>query len=309
MAVDQLSQVLDLVQVRSVLTGGVAARGGWWSRGPLVDPVKFFAMVSGRARLTTDGVDRPVELEPGDVAILIGRSYVAFEAGDEPRHEVQPESDFSAARFVGANHHTDDVLIGGCVDVNEAGRALLLGALPPVAHVRASVSDADPLRADLLRLFDEATSDRIGSAFAIRQYGQLLLLEALRVYVGQADLPPGWLRLLTDDRLRPALDLIHAEPGRAWGLAELASAATMSRTSFAERFREVAGMPPLTYLSHWRMLLAQRALREDDVRVGTLAAELGYGSESAFSTAFKRVVGEAPRRYRLRVREETAAAG
>ncbi|MFB7222598.1 AraC family transcriptional regulator [Streptomyces sp. NPDC056227] len=309
MAVDRLSQVFDLVQVRSVLTGGVAARGGWWSRGPLVDPVKFFAMVSGRARLTTDGVDRPVELEPGDVAILIGRSYVAFEAGDEPRHEVRPESDFSAAPFVGANHHTDDVLIGGCVDVNEAGRALLLGALPPVAHVRASVSAAEPLRADLLRLFDEATSDRIGSAFAIRQYGQLLLLEALRVYVGQADLPPGWLRLLTDERLRPALDLIHAEPGRAWGLAELARAAAMSRTSFAERFREVAGMPPLTYLSHWRMLLAQRALREDDVRVATLAAELGYGSESAFSTAFKRVVGEAPRRYRLRVREEAVTAG
>ncbi|MFE2095115.1 AraC family transcriptional regulator [Streptomyces sp. NPDC059460] len=309
MAVDRLSQVFDLVQVRSVLTGGVAARGGWWSRGPLVDPVKFFAMVSGRARLTTDGVDRPVELEPGDVAILIGRSYVAFEAGDEPRHEVRPESDFSTAPFVGANHHTDDVLIGGCVDVNEAGRALLLGALPPVAHVRASVSAAEPLRADLLRLFDEATSDRIGSAFAIRQYGQLLLLEALRVYVGQADLPPGWLRLLTDERLRPALDLIHAEPGRAWGLAELARAAAMSRTSFAERFREVAGMPPLTYLSHWRMLLAQRALREDDVRVATLAAELGYGSESAFSTAFKRVVGEAPRRYRLRVREEAVTAG
>ncbi|MGW1093623.1 AraC family transcriptional regulator [Streptomyces sp. NPDC002596] len=309
MAVDRLSQVFDLVQVRSVLTGGVAARGGWWSRGPLVDPVKFFAMVSGRARLTTDGVDRPVELEPGDVAILIGRSYVAFEAGDEPRHEVRPESDFSAAPFVGANHHTDDVLIGGCVDVNEAGRALLLGALPPVAHVHASVSAAEPLRADLLRLFDEATSDRIGSAFAIRQYGQLLLLEALRVYVGQADLPPGWLRLLTDERLRPALDLIHAEPGRAWGLAELARAAAMSRTSFAERFREVAGMPPLTYLSHWRMLLAQRALREDDVRVATLATELGYGSESAFSTAFKRVVGEAPRRYRLRVREEAVTAG
>jgi AraC-like DNA-binding protein len=68
-------------------------------------------------------------------------------------------------------------------------------------------------------------------------------------------------------------------------------------------------MPPLTYLSHWRMLLAQRALRDDDVRVATLAAELGYGSGSAFSTAFKRVVGEAPRRYRLRVREEAIAAG
>lgn len=300
--------MFDLVEVSSVLTGGVAERGGWWSRGPLSDPVKFFAMVGGRARLTTDGIAEPVALEPGDVAILIGRSWVAFEAGDAPRREVQPESDFASERFTTADRATDDVLLGGCIDLNEAGRALLLGALPPVAHVQASGHDADRLRTALQRLFDEATGDRIGSAFAIRQYGQLLLLEVLRVYAGQADLPPGVLRLLTDERLRPALGLMHAEPGRGWGLGELAHAAAMSRTSFAERFRDVAGVPPLTYLNRWRMLLAQRALRGGDVRVGELASELGYGSESAFSTAFKRVVGESPLRYRLRVREEAVTA-
>jgi AraC-like DNA-binding protein len=72
--------------------------------------------------------------------------------------------------------------------------------------------------------------------------------------------------------------------------------------SFAERFRTVAGVPPLTYLSAWRMLLAQRALRDGEVRVATLAAGLGYASESAFSTAFKREVGESPLRYRTRAR-------
>jgi AraC-like DNA-binding protein len=312
MAGDRLSEVFDLVEVSGVLTGGIAERDGWWARAPISDPVKFFAMVGGRATLTTDstdGVDDSVVLEPGDVAILIGRSWVAFEAGDEPRREVQPESDFASERFAAADRATDDVLLGGCIDLNDAGRALLLGALPPVAHVRASGPDADRLRAALLRLFDEATDDRLGSAFAIRQYGQLLLLEVLRVYVGQADLPPGLLRLLTDERLRPALGLMHAEPARAWGLEELAHAAAMSRTSFAERFREVAGMPPLTYLNRWRMLLAQRALRGGDVRVGELAAGLGYGSESAFSTAFKRVVGESPLRYRLRVRKEAVTVG
>lgn len=305
---DRLSDVFDLVEVRSVLTGGIAARGGWSARGPISDPVKFFAMVSGRARLTTDGMAEPVALESGDVAILIGRSWVAFEAGDEPRREVQPESDFSAERFATADRATDDVLIGGCVDLTQAGRALLLGTLPPVTHVRASGVDSDRLRAAVRRLFDEATGDRIGSAFALRQYGALLLLEMLRVYVGQTDLPPGLLRLLTDDRLRPALGLMHAEPGRAWSLEELARAAAMSRTSFAVRFHEVAGLPPLGYLTRWRMLLAQRALRDRDVRVGELAAQLGYGSESAFSTAFKRVLGESPLRYRRRVREAIASA-
>jgi AraC-like DNA-binding protein len=46
------------------------------------------------------------------------------------------------------------------------------------------------------------------------------------------------------------------------------------------------------------MLLAQQALRDDDIRVGALATQLGYTSESAFSTAFKRQVGLSPLRYR-----------
>jgi hypothetical protein len=66
----------------------------------------------------------------------------------------------------------------------------------------------------------------------------------------------------------------------------------------------ITGLPPLRYLNSWRMLLAQRALRDGDVRLGSLAADLGYASESTFSTAFKREVGESPLRYRYRVRVE-----
>jgi AraC-like DNA-binding protein len=196
-------------------------------------------------------------------------------------------------------------VIGVAVDLNPAGRSLLLRALPPVGHVRASAAAATNLRGTLDRLFDEVSGNRMGSAFAIRQYGQLVLLEVMRAYIDQAELPQGWLRLLADERLGPAVGLMHAEPGKPWGLEELARAAAMSRTSFAERFRSVAGVPPLTYLNRWRMLLAQRALRDGDVRVGSLAAELGYASESTFSTAFKREVGVSPLRYRHRVRSES----
>lgn len=94
-----------------------------------------------------------------------------------------------------------------------------------------------------------------------------------------------------------------------WRLEELARAAAMSRTSFAERFRAVAGTPPLAYLNAWRMLLAQRALRDAETRVGPLAMELGYTSESALSNAFKREVGMSPLRYRASVRDELSARG
>lgn len=299
---DLLSEVFDLVEVRGLVSGGFAVRGPWVSRAK-IEGLKFIAMVSGRARLTTDGVDGPIELEPGDVAILNDRSWLRLEGGtgDGPLREVVPDAEFSSLRIAGF----EDVVVGGHVDLNPAGRALLLQALPPVGHVRASAAGTANLRGSLHRLFDEVTGNRMGSAFAIRQHGQLLLLEVLRAYVDQAELPPGWLRLLTDERLHPVLTLMHAEPAKQWGLAELARAAAMSRTSFAERFRTVAGMPPLTYLNRWRMLLAQRALRHGDVRVGALATELGYASEGAFSTAFKREVGESPLRYRYRVRAST----
>lgn len=303
---DQLSEVFDLVEIRGLLSGGFAVRGPWVSRADVENPLKFIAMVCGRARLSTDGIDGPIELAPGDVAILNSRSWLELRGGtgDGPPREVLPEENDPATRLTGADCGTDDVVIGGYVDLNPAGRALLLQALPPVGHIRASAATATNLQGSLDRLFDEVTGNRIGSAFAIRQYGQLLLLEILRAYVGQAQLPPGWLRALTDERLRPALTLMHTEPGRPWRLEELARAAAMSRTSFAERFRTVAGMPPLTYLNRWRMLLAQRALRDGDVRIGSLASDLGYASESAFSTAFKREVGVSPLRYRYRVRDE-----
>jgi AraC-like DNA-binding protein len=55
-------------------------------------------------------------------------------------------------------------------------------------------------------------------------------------------------------------------------------------------------------------MLARRALRDADVSVGSLAADLGYASESAFSTAFKREVGESPLRYRYRVRDQALSS-
>jgi AraC-like DNA-binding protein len=301
---DLLSEVFDLVEVRGLVSGGFAVQGPWVSSAP-IQGLKFMAMVSGRARLSADGIDGPIELEAGDVAILNDRSWLRLEGGtgDGPPREIVPDEDFAT---FGSLNNTDDAVVGGHVDLNEAGRALLRQALPAVGHVRSSAAGTANLRGSLHRLFDEVTAQRMGSAFAIRQHGQLLLLEVLRAYVDQADLPPGQLRLLTDERLRPVLSLMHAEPAKTWSLAELARAAAMSRTSFAERFRTVAGLPPLAYLNRWRMLLAQRALRDRDVRVGALAVELGYASEGAFSTAFKREVGESPLRYRYRVRTESA---
>jgi AraC-like DNA-binding protein len=314
---DVLSDVFDLVEVRGMLTGGFAVRGPWVTRGAVSRPFKLVALVAGSAWISVDGPggpEGPIELAPGDVVLLNHRTWleVRGERGDGPPLELLPEAGFDSVDLASADPATDDVLVGGWIQVNPAGLALLGTALPGLVHVPAATSAASRLGDTVGRLFDEARTGRLGSSFAIRQNGQLLLLEVLRAHLEQAEPPVGWLRLLADEPLGPALRLMHEHPGEAWGLVRLARAAGMSRTSFAERFRAVAGVPPLAYLSRWRMLLAQRALRDPDVRVGALAAELGYGSESAFSTAFTREVGESPLHYRRRVRtpaEPRSAAG
>lgn len=298
MRTDQLSHVFDLFDVRSVVSGGFTATGRWTTGGRITG-LKFSAVVHGRARLSTDGLEAPIVLDAGDVVLLNDRSWLRVDGGEGtgPVREITPVEDFDTVRSLRPDDGTD-AMFGGRIDLDPAGRALLSQALPPVTHLRGAEHSHSALRGILHRLWLEAAGDRLGSTFAIRQHGQLLLLEMLRVHLEQGELPPGWLRVLADDRLSAALAGMHQEPGRDWGLTELAQAAAMSRTSFAERFRALAGIPPLTYLRRWRMLLARRALRDADVRVATLAHELGYASESAFSTAFAREVGESPARFR-----------
>jgi AraC-like DNA-binding protein len=145
----------------------------------------------------------------------------------------------------------------------------------------------------------ERSGELPGSGAASAQLAQLLFIHILRAHLAGTDrFPQGWLRAVTDRQLAPALRLMHGEPGRSWQLGELAKAAGMSRTTFATRFRAAAGVPPLAYLTEWRMRLARRALREGSTPVSTLAYALGYTSESAFSHAFKRTTGVAPRHLR-----------
>ncbi|MCC3300707.1 AraC family transcriptional regulator [Arthrobacter sp. zg-Y895] len=301
---DRLSEVLDLIEVRSIISGSTAVSGRWETESSLDEDLKFFAVVQGRMRLSTDGPDMPLILEAGDVALLNGRRWLKLEggSGDASPLRLEPPASGTFVRVGEGAPGTEDIVIGGRVAVNATGRELLLRALPPVAHIRSGTDAAPHLHGLVERLFEEVSGQRVGSGFAARQYGQLLLLEVLRAFITDAALPPGWLKLLADERLRPALALIHAQGTRPPSLEDMAGAVAMSRTAFTERFREVAGSPPRSYLNNWRMLVAQRELRSGDTRIRSLALDLGFSSESAFSTAFKRSVGESPLHYRSRVR-------
>jgi AraC-like DNA-binding protein len=64
-----------------------------------------------------------------------------------------------------------------------------------------------------------------------------------------------------------------------------------------ERYTHTVGLPPMEYLLTWRMALAKDLLRRRELALEEIAARVGYGSASAFSTAFSRFVGQPPGRY------------
>jgi AraC-like DNA-binding protein len=176
---------------------------------------------------------------------------------------------------------------------------LLADVLPPWIHVRAASAQATAFRWLLEQLMDERAGDLPGAQLVSAQLSQLLFIHILRAHLQTSQaMPSGWLRAMGDPRIAPALRLMHGDPARSWHLEELARACAMSRTTFAFHFKAIAGIAPLTYLTEWRMRLAERAFREQEISVAAVAQSLGYTSESAFSNAFKRATGRSPRAYR-----------
>ena len=130
---------------------------------------------------------------------------------------------------------------------------------------------------------------------------RLLLAEVLRIHLASApSSQSGWLRALRDPVLAPALAAMHADPGRKWSVPELSREALVSASSLDQRFRDVLGMPPIRYLTGWRMHAARSLLSSTELSVATVAHRVGYDSEEAFSRAFKRAHGISPGRWRSR---------
>jgi AraC-like DNA-binding protein len=304
MTTDPFSDILKLSNAETFVSGGFAAGGSWAIRFPSPDKIKFFALVKGNCWLRIDGQESPVRVEEGDVFLLSAQPSFVL-ASDLAAVPVDASGLFTGTvyRTAKLGDGDDCIQIGGHVRLDPSSGGLLADVLPPLIHVKAASPHARILRWLLDQLVREPAAELPGAALASAQLAQLLFVHILRVHLETScPLATGWLRAVADNRLAPALRLMHADPGRSWQLEELAKAAAMSRTTFAHHFKTAAGVPPLTYLTEWRMRLAERALREENTPVSVLAGQLGYTSESAFSNAFKRVTGNAPKRYRTTTR-------
>jgi AraC-like DNA-binding protein len=145
----------------------------------------------------------------------------------------------------------------------------------------------------------EHASFRPGSQEILSRLSEMLFVEAVRGHIealpGDAT---GWLAALRDPSLSRALGALHLRPDHPWSAGELAKEACLSRSAFAERFTSTVGLPPMSYLRRWRMLLASQRLRESSDTIAQIAATVGYESEFTFSRAFHREIGVSPGAWR-----------
>lgn len=297
---DPLSEILALLKPRSYITAGFDAGGAWaLTLDDLAGRIKCYAVVKGTCWLSLEDDDAPVRLNAGDCFVLpSGRTVrIASDPTVPPKRASEVLDPNRSGEVVTYNGGGEVFLVGSRFEVNGRHAEVLLRSLPPVIRVETS-GDQARLRWSIELMMDELREARPGASLIAQHLSHMILVQALRLYLAERSPDDiGWLAALADPQMSAVIAAMHADPSFRWTLQALAQRAGMSRSTFAQRFRERVGETPMGYLTRWRMMLAGERLIHGRDTIARVAMSLGYASEHAFSTAFRRTIGCSPRRY------------
>jgi AraC-like DNA-binding protein len=211
------------------------------------------------------------------------------------RELIQPAGDGGLPRIVwGGGGETTRILCGFLGTITPINAFLM--SLPSMLVIDASEGTSGEWLASSIRY---ASSESARSPEMVGRLAELLFAEAVKHYVHA--LPPsegGWLAGLRDLHVSRALTLLHGRHAEPWTTEKLARTVGLSRSAFAERFTQLIGDPPMRYLARHRMNVAANLLREGTQNSSDICYAVGFGSEAAFSRAFKKEYGIPPGQWR-----------
>jgi AraC-like DNA-binding protein len=313
---DALSDVLRLVG----LTGGVFIDAEFtapWSVSGKVAPefcrpyvtsppeyvIGFHYVVEGDFVLTLDG-DTPRRIGAGELVMLPHNDPHVFAsaggvAGIGAGALMQKPGTSGVSRIVHGGGGARTRMVCGFLGGNVQIHPLLIN-LPPVMTIElATLPSGDWMERTFAHAAHTMADGDPGAATVMTKMSELLFVEAVRRYL--ATLPPeqtGWLAGLRDPAIGRALSLMHARLNENWTADALAREVNLSRSTFADRFTTLIGVPPMRYLLNWRMQVARQKLREANRPIAQIAFEVAYESEAAFTRAFRREFGLPPAEWR-----------
>ena len=317
--IDTLSDVLEAVHLTGALFFLVDAHAPWVAEAPastdlapVILPraqhvVSYHLVSHGRCWCESPGHE-PMRLDTGDVLVVPhGQPYqIASTPGlktgwslDDARNwfRAMATGELPIVVREGGDEPERLELVCGFLGCDALPFNPVLTSLPRLMKVTTSPGSADRLTALLGFAIAESNAQCPGSRSVLLRIAELVFVEVLRTYLSTPQHGRSWLGGLRDPIVGRALACLHAEPARAWTLADLAHASGASRSVLAERFAYFACETPMSYLTRWRIQLAARRLADGD-SVAVAASHVGYASEAAFCRAFKRVAGVTPARWR-----------
>jgi AraC-like DNA-binding protein len=322
-ATDTLSDVLKTVRLTGAAYFDVAAQEPWSVHSPARDLIlprilpgadhliAYHVVTAGRcfARLA-EGEAMP--LEAGEVVVFTNADPHIVSSSADMRAEP-PTADMIDIAGAGLLPFPVNLVNGGAVSARLVCGYLacdakpfnpLLEALPPMLKAGDPRHNDNGWLGQFIHFaVAEVAEKRAGSESVLTKLSELMFIDVVRRYIEA--LPPqnaGWLAGLRDPTVGKALALIHSRPSFNWTIEGLARQCGTSRTVMAERFVQFVGVPPMHYLANWRMQVASEMLNRGNLNMATIAAEIGYESEAAFSRAFKKMMGLPPSAWRKGIR-------
>ena len=324
---DPLSDVLRSVRLRSAVFYYVSCVDPWAAEAPpakeIADAVMpgadhviaYHLVAKGDCWAAMDG-EQPVRMRAGDIVMFprghahvmssapglrgqTGDAQWAYATRNDPK--PIPVTYSGLATKPGTElppDETNTIVVCGFIGCDLRPFNPLIEALPHLLHL-----SSDGVGAWVLPMLQQAVNEsrtrRAGSAAVLERLSEMVFVDAARRHLETmpAD-ASGWLAALRDRHVGKAIGLMHDRPAEEWTIDELGRQVGLSRSALHERFAELVGMPPMQYLTNWRMQRGAQLLREGDATVATISQEVGYDSEAAFARAFKRLVGQPPAAWR-----------
>jgi AraC-like DNA-binding protein len=265
--------------------------------------IAYHFIIAGKLLVGVEG-EPSIEVRAGEIVLLPRNDAhtLASASGLKPvkgRDLVQPSPDGGLARVLHGGGGEPVHMVCGFLGSEELYNPLI-AALPRILKldIRKGAS-RDWIEASVRFAAGELTEGRLASSGVLSRLSELLFIEAVREYFSSlGDQETGWLRGLADPQVGRALALIHRQTNAPWSAEALAKEVALSRSAFVDRFTTLVGVPPIRYLTVWRLQTAKLNLRETRASIAQLAHSVGYESEEAFSRAFKREYGLPPARWR-----------
>ena len=298
---DSFAELVKLLRPVGVFWKTIEAKGAWGLRFAQNQDVNFGMVLKGECLLIRKG-EAQQYIKAGD--FLMQCRPASYVIGSQP--DVAPtDAETLLARskqrtlHLGVGSFGEVSILAGHFRFDSVNHDLLSVLLPRIVHIAANNACAKQIFSLLAFAAEEASFNRPGGTIIVQRAIEILLVEVLR---DQAFFSPngqnGMIAGLADPLLTVALKELHANPAAEWTVTRLAQTAGISRSVFAERFRQVVGATPIEYLLAWRMALAKESLTNSLDSMQEIASAVGYKSATSFSTAFSKRVGRTPKEFR-----------